>query len=247
MTEQIDNVAHGDLYITTVSGNKICLPNPDIENIEIDDIARQLSRNCRFNGCCNKFYSISQHSIFVGWLASVAMHDFFDSAYKIYGSEEWAVEVSNYWAVPSRVAGKYTTALSSDSTAIMEGLMHDAHEAYLGDCISPVKKYLGEKYKELERGVDNAVRVKFGLASKEPDFINMVDKAALVLEGKYLMPQNLDIGRYVQPASMSFAGHIEKNYPFYGSLIMEYMDSEVAYERFMTVYNSTLRDIHNEM
>lgn len=44
------------------------------------------------------------------------------------------------------------------------GLLHDAHEAYIGDIPSPIKREIGaDRIKELERRYDMAILKRFGL------------------------------------------------------------------------------------
>ena len=47
--------------MVTHSGLKFHLLQPDPDNVCIDDIAVSLSRQCRFNGHGNRFYSIAEH------------------------------------------------------------------------------------------------------------------------------------------------------------------------------------------
>ena len=53
--------------IQTVSGKKFPLDKPDLDQIDIDDIAHGLSLLCRFNGQCTKFYSVAEHSVHVSY------------------------------------------------------------------------------------------------------------------------------------------------------------------------------------
>jgi 5'-deoxynucleotidase YfbR-like HD superfamily hydrolase len=39
--------------------------NPDVDTINIEDIAHALSRQCRYNGHCEGFMSVARHSIWV--------------------------------------------------------------------------------------------------------------------------------------------------------------------------------------
>lgn len=50
-------------WILTHSGRHVELRNPDPEEIDISDIARGISRECRFTGQCREFYSVAQHSV----------------------------------------------------------------------------------------------------------------------------------------------------------------------------------------
>jgi len=74
-------------WIQTFTGMKIYPLRPDKKDVCILDIAHALSNMCRFNGHCNTFYSVAQHSIYVyekikeiapddKWLQSAALlHD----------------------------------------------------------------------------------------------------------------------------------------------------------------------------
>lgn len=78
----------------TVSGKRIDLLNPDMSQIDIEDIAHHLALINRFTGATAVPYSVAQHSCLV-----------------------------------AEVVG-------------FEGLMHDAHEAYIQDISTPVKHAL---------------------------------------------------------------------------------------------------------
>ena len=68
-------------WIQTVSGRKFPLLDIEPDVILIDDIAHALSMLCRFNGQCERFYSVAEHSVHVSYeiepdLAMVGlMHD----------------------------------------------------------------------------------------------------------------------------------------------------------------------------
>ncbi len=57
-----------DIWIQTISGKRVNLPIPKMEQIDIEDIAYSLSMKCRFNGHTNKYYSVAEHSIRVSEL-----------------------------------------------------------------------------------------------------------------------------------------------------------------------------------
>jgi len=54
-----------DAWIQTYSGKKFHIFDPKPEEVDIEDIAHSLSLLCRFNGHCNSFYSVAEHSIYV--------------------------------------------------------------------------------------------------------------------------------------------------------------------------------------
>jgi len=55
-------------WMQTYTGKKFWPLDPRSEEINIEDIAHSLAFSCRFNGHCNKFYSVAQHSVFVSTL-----------------------------------------------------------------------------------------------------------------------------------------------------------------------------------
>lgn len=50
-------------WILTHSGIQFDLENPTPEMVNIQDIAKALSQMCRFNGHCDRFYSVAEHSL----------------------------------------------------------------------------------------------------------------------------------------------------------------------------------------
>lgn len=69
----------------------------------------------------------------------------------------------------------------------LEGLLHDASEAYLGDVNRPLKLLLPD-YKDLEHRVDVAIRTRFGLPAEESPEVKEADNILLVTEQRDLMP-----------------------------------------------------------
>lgn len=58
------------LWIQTFTGKRFFPLDPKTEDVDIQDIAHALSLLCRFNGHCNQFYSVAQHSVLVSKLVA---------------------------------------------------------------------------------------------------------------------------------------------------------------------------------
>lgn len=68
----------------------------------------------------------------------------------------------------------------------MYGLLHDAHEAYIGDVTRPFKKELGEGYEHFNRINWAAVAKHFGLPEAPPPEIKRADSLILHAELAYM-------------------------------------------------------------
>jgi len=128
-------------WITTATGRRVDYVRVGPEDIDIEDIATALSRECRFAGHCKHFYSVAQHSVLVSRL------------------------------VPEELA--------------LEGLLHDASEAYLKDIPSPLKSLLPD-YREIEARFDRAIRRRFGLPETPSPEIKRADLVLLATERRQL-------------------------------------------------------------
>jgi 5'-deoxynucleotidase YfbR-like HD superfamily hydrolase len=56
-------------WLQTFTGQRFYAANPEIKDIDIEDIAHALSMICRFGGHCMRFYSVAEHSY---WMAKQA-------------------------------------------------------------------------------------------------------------------------------------------------------------------------------
>lgn len=68
----------------------------------------------------------------------------------------------------------------------LAGLLHDATEAYVGDMIRPIKKYI-PAFEALEEGVWLAIADRFGLAVDLPPSVKYADDAVLKAEARDLL------------------------------------------------------------
>lgn len=77
-------------------------------------------------------------------------------------------------------------------SVLLAGLMHDAHEAYIGDITTPVKQLLGGEWAALERRIQVAVLRRWHLLAAytaSTDLIRHADLVALSTERSQVMPQ----------------------------------------------------------
>lgn len=56
------------MYIQTYTGKKFYFLNPDIDAIDIRDIAKALGKTCRFGGMCDPFYSVAEHLYHISYM-----------------------------------------------------------------------------------------------------------------------------------------------------------------------------------
>lgn len=114
-------------------------------DVDIEEIAHSLSNLCRFNGHCQEFYSVAQHSVLV--------------------------------------------AMNLPVELMFVGLMHDATEAYCGDVIRPIKRYV-PGFQELEDRIWQAVAARFTLPADLPKLVKEADNRALQTERRDLLVEH---------------------------------------------------------
>jgi len=132
-----------DNWFPTYSGEKFYPSDPDISEINIEDIAHSLSNQCRFAGHTKEFYSVAQHCLLV----------------------------SHH--VPYNIA--------------LEGILHDAAEAYCQDLIRPIKYGFGfHEYRIVEQRLEGKIEEKFNLFSLSSGVIKHHDNRALMTERRDL-------------------------------------------------------------
>lgn len=137
------------MWMQTYTGKKFNYRSPAPEMVDIYDIARALSMQCRFNGHVAEFFSVAQHSVFV------ELH---------------------------------LTHLSANLR--LQGLLHDAVEAYLGDIVSPLKWFL-PVLAEAESRIWCTICEKFNLEVRLHPDVRKADKLMLMREVMELLPINM--------------------------------------------------------
>lgn len=80
-----------------------------------------------------------------------------------------------------------------DPSALLAGLMHDAHKAYTGDLTSPMKQVVGTAWRAVEWSVQAEVHRRFGLLTPSMVYaavLHRADLQALATERRDMMPEH---------------------------------------------------------
>lgn len=80
--------------------------------------------------------------------------------------------------------------MGAEPDAQLAGLMHDAHEAYIGDVPTPIKHALGDLWFEFERRAEEAVWSAFGVSDimvRNQALVAHADRVALATERRDLI------------------------------------------------------------
>lgn len=84
---------------------------------------------------------------------------------------------------------RYVEMRGGSPSDLLAALLHDGHEAYIGDVTTPVKEMLGARYIDLRDRLDGAIAEKFGirLADFHSRLVREADQAMLATEAHYYM------------------------------------------------------------
>lgn len=173
----LDSGRKGD-WIETYTGGFFFPLDPQIDEINIRDIAHSLSLICRFNGMCSEFYSVAQHSVEV-------------SKY---------IETMNipYTALDQRANRDVILKDHAFKMIKLRGLLHDGAESYCADVPRPIKPFL-TGYKEIENKIEYMIYRKYGCDDKfvgindADKYVKQADTALLATEARDLgMNKNKD-------------------------------------------------------
>ena len=130
-------------------------------------------------------YSISKICRFTGHVAPAHDPD------AIYSVAEHCVLVSH---IASYLHLWNQAPESRIATIALDALMHDAHEAYVGDVSSPLKSLILELYKPIENRAEDAVIKRFRLTPREQrsPLVKVADTMAYLIERDTIMPRLLE-------------------------------------------------------
>jgi len=146
-------------YLQTYSGLNLHVTEPEPEQICIEDIARGLSRACRFNGQAHDFYSVAQHCV-----------------------------LAFRWAEMTEELDIYHKQVPD---ILLQILLHDAAEAYLGDVPTPLKIHLPH-FCQIEEKLLQTIFKKYDLPTAFHPIVYEVDTRMLFTEKRDLMNHQKD-------------------------------------------------------
>lgn len=157
-------------WTQTYTGKKFFPTKPSTDDVDIIDIARALSMQCRFNGHVTRFYSVAEHSVLVSRIV--------EDNYSIAAKGRWPYDRDDPW-------GRRACA-----NICLKALLHDASEAYLGDMVRPLKM-LPElaAFRAIDADVQLVIEACFVDAVPEwaEDIIKQADNDILGSEAEWLL------------------------------------------------------------
>ena len=165
----------GVATMDTFRGHRINILEPRSLDVDVHDIAHHLAMQVRFNGAIRFFYGVGEHS------NNVAVSVF----YRLLGRD-----------VPDPRKRGFPDTIPADFNprrfwgAVLRAHVHDGSEAYLGDCIRPLKSVL-PIYKAIEQRHMDAIHEHLGFGPDEDwawadELVDKVDKHVYRVENHVL-------------------------------------------------------------
>lgn len=119
----------------------------------------------------------------------------------------------------------------SDPPYRLQGLIHDATEAFVGDMVRPIKELL-PMYQAIENSVWQAIATKFGVDPVIHPSVHKADDAVLVAEWYQLMESPFGVPQWVY------------DLPPAAKITVQGLPPKVAEKQFMKVFNQLVKGTH---
>lgn len=120
---------------------------------------------------------------------------------------------------------EYMEARGIRNRRCLKALLHDSHEAYIGDIVTPLKVVLPD-YQQIEQKIDNAIFDKFDVPRGFDKMIKEADKAVFATEVRDLRGEH---GYIPYPAAPKIMEPIP-------DIKIEPVDSKTAMNQFLQKY-----------
>lgn len=149
-------------WIQTYSKRTFRLDGPDHRDVHLGDIAQSLASLCRFNG------------------------------HTVWSDSRCPYSVAQHSVLVSRIVERITDVHAERYEGLnlpLMALLHDAHEAYVGDMATPMKELLGDVWTRIETNAEEAVRIHFQLPVRPSSLpiVKEADRIALATEARDLL------------------------------------------------------------
>ena len=104
---------------------------------------------------------------------------------------------------------------------LLEGLLHDAHEAYTGDVPTPLKRLCAD-FENIEQRLDKVIRMKYHLPPQMSQAVKEADRTALYIESQKIKRCNSPVWEKYKTADVD---EIRKALPKEGTPLWDFRDN----------------------
>lgn len=200
-------MTHHQPWTQTHSGRAFPLLNPTPQDVEWRVVAISLSGIPRFLRHTFTPYSVAQHSVLACQVMETAVRDVRGRGALLAAADGPSAKIEVHALMRRAELDDETLRRLKLAT-----LIHDAHEAYMGDIIDPVSAALtilagADHVSALKNRLDSAIHPAAGLPWPLPsawvEAIKAADRIMLATERRDLMAEGPDWGIAAAPASFS--------------------------------------------
>ena len=115
---------------------------------------------------------------------------------------DYAFSVAQHCVLVERLFADETPGI--ETRWRLAALLHDAPEFVIGDMITPFKAAIGNEYKAIEKGLQAAVHLRFGLPAQLPDRIESRIKRA---DRTAAFSEACDVAGFTEPEARRVLGY----------------------------------------